>query len=79
MMKHLKEIDSTYWSHLKFAWGEAIRCEVMSVILFVHGIVPCLFHDRFSKYVSEAQNIINKFQHKTPAAWGDSTTTTNME
>ena len=78
-MKHLKEVKVTYWSHLKFAWKEAIRCECMSLLMFIHGLVPCLFHDNFSKYIIKAQGRINKFQHKTPSAWGDSSTTTNME
>ena len=78
-MKHLKEIEATYWSHLKFAWGEAVRCECMSIILFIHGLLPWLFHDYFSKYLPKAQKRVNEFQHKTPDTWGDSSTTISME
>ena len=79
MMKHLKEVKTTYWSHLKFTWMEAIRCEFMSVILFIHGLIPYLFSDRFSKYIPTTQKRINEFQHKTPKGWGDSSTTRSME
>jgi hypothetical protein len=78
-MKHLKEVEATYWSHLKFAWGEAMRCEFMCIILFIHGLIPCLFHDSFSKYISESQKRIDKFQNKTPKAWGDASTMRHME
>ena len=78
-MKHLKEVEATYWSHLKFAWRESMRCEFMCIILFIHGLIPCLFPDRFNKYISKSQKRINKFQNKTPKAWGDASTTRNME
>jgi|APGre2960657468_1045069.scaffolds.fasta_scaffold23881_3 hypothetical protein len=41
-IKHLKEVDMTYWEHLKFAWGIAAAS-------FIHGIFPFLL----SKYVTE--------------------------
>ena len=37
-MNHLKEVNMTYWQHLKFAWSIAF-------VSFVHGIFPSLFSD----------------------------------
>ena len=78
-MKHLKQVNATYRSHLKFAWGEAIRCVFMSIILFIHGLIPYLFPNRFSKFILVAQKRIDKFQGTTSSAWGDSSTTSSFE
>jgi hypothetical protein len=37
-MNHLKEVNMTYWQHLKFAWSIAF-------VSFVHGIFPSFFSD----------------------------------
>jgi hypothetical protein len=64
--EHLDKFEATYWSHLRFTWGEMVRCEFMGVMLLIHGLIPCLFHDRFSKYIPKAQKRIDKFQHTSP-------------
>ncbi|MBE44886.1 MAG: hypothetical protein CMO16_06905 [Thaumarchaeota archaeon] len=65
MMKHLEEINATYWNHLKFAWAEAIICVCIGIGLFIHGLIPWLFHDLFSKYLPKAQNRVNEQLGKT--------------
>jgi hypothetical protein len=41
MIKHLKENNETYFSHLIFASNIAIHLFLSSVCLAVHGLIPC--------------------------------------
>ncbi len=40
-MKHLKENNETYISHLKFATGIGVGFLYRSVFFIIHGFVPC--------------------------------------
>jgi hypothetical protein len=39
-MKHLKENNETYFSHLKFAGAIGIQLALRGVILILHGLLP---------------------------------------
>ncbi len=43
-MKHLKEQNTTYFKHLAQAW-------IMGVVLFIHGVIPCILTDWVSKRI----------------------------
>ena len=45
-MKHLKDIDESYFEHLKFAWS-------VSFVLFVHGLCPWIWETKASDMMSE--------------------------
>ena len=37
-MKHLAEVDKSYWEHLLHAWS-------MAGALLIHGLCPCLLEN----------------------------------
>ena len=39
-MKHLKENNETYFSHLKFAGAIGIQLALRGIILILHGLFP---------------------------------------
>jgi hypothetical protein len=39
-MKHLKENNETYFSHLKFAGAIGIQLTLRGIILILHGLFP---------------------------------------
>tara|TARA_Y100000114_G_C11706810_1_gene301380 strand:+ start:333 stop:554 length:222 start_codon:yes stop_codon:yes gene_type:complete len=39
-VKHLKENNQTYVSHIKFAWRIALHMLVSSCFLLIHGLLP---------------------------------------
>ena len=41
-MKHLEEINESYFQHLRFAWSVAF-------VLLVHGLFPWIWEDKASK------------------------------
>ena len=44
-MKHLKENNLTYFQHMKIAFGFGWKSLKITLALFVHGLIPCLFKD----------------------------------
>jgi hypothetical protein len=41
-MKHLKENNETYLSHLKFAWTAAFHMIISSCFFLIHGLLPLI-------------------------------------
>lgn len=41
--KHLIENKVSYISHLKFAWSISIESLLVSLSIFIHGLLPCFF------------------------------------
>ena len=39
-MRHLKENNETYLSHLKFAWTAAFHMIISSCFFLIHGLLP---------------------------------------
>ena len=39
-MKHLRENNETYLSHLKFAWAAAFHMIISSCFFLIHGLIP---------------------------------------
>jgi len=76
---HPKDVGLNYWSHLKFTWSESSRSLGICFVMFIHGIFPPIFDNKFSEYIKNAQKRINKIPRPTPKAWGDSATTTRFE
>lgn len=56
--KHPKDVGLTYWQHLKFAWGEAVRAEWIAFVMFVHGLIPWIWDWKFSNYLDKAKERI---------------------
>jgi len=44
-MKHLKETNLTYFSHMKKAFAHIFSCQIVSLKLFIHAILPFIFED----------------------------------
>ena len=45
---HLKEVDMTYWQHMRFAASIALQLLVGSTLFLVHGFVPFVQFDRYN-------------------------------
>ena len=43
-MKHLEEINETYFQHLRFAWSVAF-------VLLVHGLFPWIWETKASQMI----------------------------
>lgn len=41
--QHLKENDTTYLQHLKFAASYGFTCIIAGFLLLIHAVVPCFF------------------------------------
>jgi len=52
-MKHLEQHNETYIEHMIQAGGFGIRFFVISIILFIHAIIPCLFSSTATKMAIE--------------------------
>ena len=44
-MKHLKEIELSYFEHLRRAW-------TISFVSFVHGLCPCIWEDKAKELIN---------------------------
>ena len=77
--KHPADVGLSYLAHLKFTWSEMIRLAGMEFVMFVHGLIPWVWDHKFSNYIKNTQERINRVSETTPKAWGDSSTTANME
>ena len=49
MFQHLKDIQMGYFTHLIHAWR-------MSAILFIHGLIPCIWETKVSDEIQDAHN-----------------------
>ena len=45
IMKHLKDTGFTYFGHMIYALKLLLKCQVVSVKLFIHAILPFFFED----------------------------------
>ena len=61
---HPKDVGLSYFSHLKFAWGEMIRLECMAIVMFVHGLFPWVLDGRFVEYIDLAKKRVNVIDRK---------------
>ena len=52
---HLKEVNLTYFSHLKFTLGEVVRLFGMIAVMVVHGVIPWIWSCKFSEYINQAK------------------------
>ena len=56
MKHHLKEVNMGYVEHFKFAMGFSMNSFIMSMILIVHAIIPCLFQKKFSIWIKKCND-----------------------
>ncbi|MDB2315495.1 DUF6356 family protein [bacterium] len=56
--KHPSDVGLTYWSHLKFAWGECFRLICISLVMFIHGFIPWVWDWKYSDYIDRAKKRI---------------------
>jgi len=56
--KHPGDVGLTYFSHLRFAWGECFRLIGISFIMLIHGLVPWVWDWKYSAYIEEAKKRI---------------------
>ena len=52
---HPKDVGLSYLQHLKFAWNESIHALWMTIVMFIHGIVPWIWDWKFNHYLGEAK------------------------
>lgn len=52
-MKHLEEINESYFQHLRFAWSVAF-------VLLVHGLFPMIWEDKASQMMENRIAKTNK-------------------
>ena len=58
-MKHLKENNETYLSHLKFAGEMGMQLIVRGVALIIHGVFPFIAQPIFLT-LAQTQVLVNK-------------------
>ena len=61
--KHPGDVGLSYFAHLKFAWNEAKEAWCISIVMFVHGLLPWVWDWQFNKYLDEAKKRVAP-QHK---------------
>ena len=54
-MKHLKEINMGYWSHLFFALGLSAQLVIIAICGCIHAVAPFFFEN----YVSSKVKALN--------------------
>ena len=52
---HPSNVGLTYWQHLKFAWAEAFRLDMIKYVMLIHGLIPWIWDKSFSEYLVKAQ------------------------
>ena len=52
-MRHLKESNMGYWSHLSFALKLSAQLVAMAVVGVVHAIVPFVFQNSVSSGIKQ--------------------------
>ena len=64
--KHLKEVDETYFEHMRFALLMACRMAWGAFCIGVHALIPSLFVTTGSVIISKCYRIVaSKFPDKS--------------
>ena len=50
-MKHLKDLNMSYFQHMKFALSCSFQLCIAVIVLTIHAFVPCWFEKLGSKFV----------------------------
>ena len=61
-MKHLNEINLSYWEHMRLALINSVKLLVASIVLTIHAVIPCIFTSTSSKII---KNILNSMPKKS--------------
>ena len=59
-MKHLKENNISYFSHMKLAFSMARYGFKIAFFGVVHGIAPCMFHHDIRKTIDTAHKELHR-------------------
>lgn len=44
-MKHLRDLDLSYFEHMRKAFSHIVECQKVSFKLFIHAIFPSIWED----------------------------------
>ena len=58
-LDHLRSVDESYFEHLLFAGGFALRLLGAGVAALVHALVPCLFEKTASQMITQMHDKIH--------------------
>ena len=65
MSKHLKDIDMTYFKHMKCALGYAIECGKTMIYFFVHAFLPDIWVTKGSDQLKKILKKIKRGNSET--------------
>tara|TARA_R110002020_G_scaffold474642_1_gene706532 strand:+ start:537 stop:749 length:213 start_codon:yes stop_codon:yes gene_type:complete len=60
-MKHLKENNETYFTHLRFAGGMGLHLLVRGMVFILHGLIPFEIPKRLD--LSNTAEMVNKWNN----------------
>jgi len=58
-LDHPRSVDESYFEHLLFAGGFALRLSGAGVATLVHALVPCLFEKTASQMITQMHDQIH--------------------
>lgn len=64
-MKHLKELNMSYFQHMMFAFSLIFQLSVAVIILTIHAFVPCWFEKTGSMIVGIVNERMKYVSHTT--------------
>ena len=59
IMKHLKDVNLSWFRHCKFAWSLSWKLFLLSLSGLVHGLLPFIFISTVSNGVKKLHNHLN--------------------
>ena len=60
IMNHLYDVEMTWWSHGKFAWGLALKLFLLSLTALVHGLLPFTFSSTTSDGIKKLSHDLDQ-------------------
>jgi hypothetical protein len=64
MFKHLKEINETYFEHMRFAHRSGLRMMLAGMACILHGFLPNIFVSTASDALKSLTSEINQRKQK---------------
>ena len=62
-MKHLKELNMSYFQHMMFALSLSFQLSVAVIVLLTHALVPCWFEKTGSMIVGIVHERMKHVSH----------------
>jgi len=63
MNKHLEDVSMDYMMHLRYAWLLALKLFLLSLISFVHGMLPFIFTHKVSDRIASLDSELWNSRH----------------